>query len=227
MDMPRAAPSVCAPERKKPVLCWPRPRLAGQLHLMGQMSTLAHEDGFVVSLTPCESYLDVSTSAFDLVLTHAYTEWPYFPYHGLRTGRAPRPPDSRAFSRRLAPTVARPMSLCGSSCGFTLWMPSPCTGHNAYALLVALYGDAFDLVTVQLYESWSHADYQIGVLKMAVPAYLSWWVRAITTGWWVDFAAVPELAVAAQWVKVPLSKLVIGNANGPPPLPIVPSTTSA
>ena len=38
----------------------------GQLNLMGEMSALARADGFAVSLTPCESYLDVSTPAFDL-----------------------------------------------------------------------------------------------------------------------------------------------------------------
>lgn len=40
-------------------------------------------------MAPAESYLDVTTSAFDLSLLHNYTEWesrePSFNYHGHNT----------------------------------------------------------------------------------------------------------------------------------------------
>jgi len=54
------------------------------VRLVGEMSVAAKRDGFLVSLVPPESYLDVSTGAFDLSLSHAYDDgWqPAFKYHG-------------------------------------------------------------------------------------------------------------------------------------------------
>eukprot|EP00658_Telonema_sp_P-2_P083324 TRINITY_DN8995_c0_g1_i5.p1 TRINITY_DN8995_c0_g1~~TRINITY_DN8995_c0_g1_i5.p1 ORF type:complete len:359 (+),score=66.90 TRINITY_DN8995_c0_g1_i5:248-1324(+) len=147
------------------------------LKLMGDMSKLAREEGYVTSLTPCESYLDVSSPYFDLSLTHAYVEWPKFAYHGA----------------------------------------------NTYAYLLAEpYGDlAFDIVNVQLYESWSHANWQINVVQVPAAAYLQGWARQLMFGWWVDFDTTyvpgimrPLVDIPSQWVNVSASRLVIGLANG-------------
>ena len=56
------------------------------LDLMGEMSQLAKKDGFIVTMAPAESYLDVKNSGFDRSLKHNYPEWevlqPNFTYHG-------------------------------------------------------------------------------------------------------------------------------------------------
>lgn len=59
------------------------------LDLMGEMSQLAKADGYIVSMAPCESYIDPTTIVFDESLTHNYPEWeelqPSFNYHGHNT----------------------------------------------------------------------------------------------------------------------------------------------
>lgn len=59
------------------------------LDLMGQMSQQAQASGYIVSMAPAESYVDLTTSAFDRSLQHEYPEWvgviPTFPYHGQNT----------------------------------------------------------------------------------------------------------------------------------------------
>jgi hypothetical protein len=37
---------------------------------MGTLSKAAHDDGFIVTLVPPESYFDVTTSSYDRSLTH-------------------------------------------------------------------------------------------------------------------------------------------------------------
>lgn len=101
-------------------------------------------------------------------------------------------------------------------------------GHNAYALLLVKYGNTslgpgsaavptFDLVSIQLYESWSHADYNItaapGSSRQTGAQYLAAWVPRVLAGWWVDFGSDPASGVPSQMVSVLPSQLVIGLAN--------------
>ena len=152
------------------------------LDLMGEISILAKQKGYLMSLAPCESYFDPSTSLFDLSITHTYPEWsflnPSFNYHG----------------------------------------------HNVYALFLAKYGttiikrsvsratvfepvDTFDFVTVQWYESYSHADYNLTLLNMTATHYFLNAVPSLVNGWWVDFASVPEMGVESQVVRVSSERL--------------------
>jgi chitinase len=56
------------------------------LDLMGLLSQMAKQDGYIVSMAPAESYLDPTNNQFDLSLVHSYPEWndivPGFTYHG-------------------------------------------------------------------------------------------------------------------------------------------------
>ena len=103
---------------------------------------------------------------------------------------------------------------------------------NAYALLVAAAPDAFDLVSVQLYEGWSRADQALlePTARSAPPraananetmtvaaAYLRGWAAAVTAGWTVDFGAgVPGLPTVggATAVRLPSAKLVVALSRG-------------
>lgn len=56
------------------------------LDLMGEMSQIAKSEGYLITMAPCESYLDPTTSLFDRSLLLEYDEYKYlnppFTYHG-------------------------------------------------------------------------------------------------------------------------------------------------
>lgn len=102
-------------------------------------------------------------------------------------------------------------------------------GRSGYALLLAKYGSTprpdgsvvptFDWVAVQLYESWSHAAYNItGRLpvgdRQAPADYLARWLPLLYDGWQLDFASDPASGVPSQAVSLPPSRTVLGLANG-------------
>eukprot|EP00047_Mylnosiga_fluctuans_P013314 m.30885 g.30885 ORF g.30885 m.30885 type:complete len:393 (+) comp4820_c0_seq1:376-1554(+) len=97
-------------------------------------------------------------------------------------------------------------------------------GYNGYALVYSKYQYAddartvptFDLVDVQLYESWSRASYYVDYLGLAFPSYMVTLVEQMVRGWYVDFASVPAVAWPSQNVSVPLKSIVIGFSFGSP-----------
>lgn len=146
------------------------------LNLIGEMSTLAKQEGYVTTLAPIESYLDSSSNTFDWALNHYYSEW----YEWNST------------------------------------VPFPYHGQNSLAYVVAKYPDAFDLIMVQLYESWSHADFQVNVMQISPESYYEEWARRMMYGWWIwfSYAKDPVCDLPSQHVRVPADKLVVGLANG-------------
>lgn len=150
------------------------------LELMGDFSTLLHGAGFVVSMAPPESYLDVTTPDFSRYVNLTYPEYPDwhadFSYHG----------------------------------------------RNVYAYLLYKWPEAFDFISVQLYESYAHADYNVSVAAQPAADYLVDYVRSFSppgaergAGFTVDFGQDPSLGqVGLGFVPVPLEKLVIGIGNG-------------
>ena len=146
------------------------------LDLVGEMSQHAKRDGYLVSMVPPESYLDTTTSAFDMSLLHPYSEWEgieTFFYHG----------------------------------------------HNAYAYLLAKYGqETFDIVSIQLYESYTHLLYNTTVApletRQSASDYLISYIPDAIHGWEVDFASYPSAKLPSQRVSVSKTALCIGLANG-------------
>ena len=149
------------------------------LDLVGGFSQLAKADNYIVTLVPCESYLDPTTSLFDRSLLWSYPDFhPEFHYHG----------------------------------------------HNAYAYFLSRYGltqtgngdqvSTFDLTTIQLYESYSHADHNITVLGQSAAEYLAQFVKNVVAGWQVDFSSDPSINWPSGIVNVPAGRLVLGLANG-------------
>ena len=95
-------------------------------------------------------------------------------------------------------------------------------GLNPYALLLAKYAltrvggedvPTYDFVTVQLYESWSHANFNVTAGQSAA-AYLTAWVPQLVQGWIVSFGAYPPAGLPTQRVAVPAAQLLIGLGNG-------------
>ena len=197
------------------------------LDLMGRFSQLAKEMGnYIVSMVPAgtmscykvartssplspylwpllpwlsESYLDPTRSHYDRSLLHQYEEWiptvPGFHYHGM----------------------------------------------NTYAYLIDRYGtynnigsapdgsssmlfDTFDFITIQLYEGYSHAEYNTTQLSAATfnvtqnqlaSDYITKFVRSVAKGWMIDYSRDVALKYPRQnRMSIPSSRIVIGLANG-------------
>lgn len=86
-----------------------------------------------------------------------------------------------------------------------------------YAYLLARYGDDIDMVSVQLHESYSRAGYDIKELGVPASTYIESYVEDLALRhekFYVDFSQDPELNMEGQMVRLSLSKLVVGLANG-------------
>mmetsp|Transcript_23017 Transcript_23017/g.31548 ORF Transcript_23017/g.31548 Transcript_23017/m.31548 type:complete len:414 (+) Transcript_23017:2707-3948(+) len=162
------------------------------LDLMGRMSQLAKQDGYLVCMAPAESYLDPRMSGFDRSLLHEYEEWqqiqPGFAYHGLNT-------------------YAYLLHKYGK---YPLLSPTGSASKDE------LYGDTFDFVTIQLYEGYSHAEYNTSIAGVPAAEYLVKFVSSIAEGWTVDFSTDTELNYpeSKAFISLPPSRLVVGLANG-------------
>ena len=143
------------------------------LDRMGEMSSFAKKDGYIVTMAPAESYLDISTSEFSRYVNLTYDEdWhPEFQYHG----------------------------------------------RNVYAYVLAKWPDSIDLVSVQFYESYSHAAYHINHLQEPASTWLVNYVEQLKhagEGYRVNFQTDREVGLEDTFISLPLEKLVIGLANG-------------
>jgi hypothetical protein len=93
-------------------------------------------------------------------------------------------------------------------------------GKNAYAYLLDRYGPFIDLVSIQLYESYSDAAMSVHRDGSSPDDYLHSLIRDFAVAgdrtFLVDFGQDPELAgaVGSHRVRMDLDKLVIGLANG-------------
>ena len=144
------------------------------LNLMGSISTLMNENGYIVSIAPPQSYLNINSTNFSRYVNISI---PNRRWHS----------DFHYF------------------------------GLNVYAYLLAKYGMYIDFISIQLYESWSDAGMAIYHDGMKASDYLYNFVHGLAVNnesFNVEFDHDPTLNMKAQNVSVPLSKLVIGLANG-------------
>lgn len=193
------------------------------LDLMGRFSQLAKEKGnYIVSMAPAgknsfcyyffsrfdfkyihflvliiriESYLDPTTNAFDRSLLHEYEEWipivPGFSYHGRNT---------------YAYLLDRYGYYNNSSSSNLDTTTVTTTNTNNYT---------FDFVTIQLYEGYSHAEYNITQLHIPPTEYLISFVRSVLRGWEVDYSTDSDLQYPYKHkLLIERSRLVVGLANG-------------
>ena len=173
---------------------------------MGRLSQLAKSAGYLVAMAPAESYLDPTTHLFDLTLTHTYPEWealqPDFRYHGHNTyayllaryGTTTLPllsplvealPDqgrrgAEGVTDAAAGTVETAVGVTGGLAESVAQGVSQ--GLTGTEVLAEVEGAAevvatFDFVTVQLYEGYSHAQYQSYVLGRPAGQVVAEWVK--------------------------------------------------
>jgi beta-glucosidase len=90
-------------------------------------------------------------------------------------------------------------------------------GANVYAYVLHKYGHWVDFVSVQFYESYSKAAQAVYHNKIAPSVYLQRYVESLSANhetFYVDFSQDPSVGMEGQNVSLPLSKLVLGLANG-------------
>ena len=91
-------------------------------------------------------------------------------------------------------------------------------GRNCYAYILAKYGkinlldkqlETFDFITIQLYEGYSHAFFNISQLGVHPQKYIYDFVHIMNKGWNVKFENEND-----TFIRVPHTHLIIGLANG-------------
>jgi hypothetical protein len=119
------------------------------------------------------------------------------------------PPESY-LDVRTAPAFSRALT-------FTYpdgWQPQfAYHGRSAYAYLLARWPGAFDVVLLQLYETFSHLDYAVQALGTPPAAYLVDVARAMARGFDVDFASDAALNFPSARVAVEPARLLLGFGN--------------
>ena len=94
-------------------------------------------------------------------------------------------------------------------------------GRNVYAYLLAEYGaETFDFISIQLYEGWSTANWEISENGVDPSDYVTNFVTSVLAGWEVAFDADPALGLPRSAINISRPQLVVGLANGwaaPPP----------
>jgi len=92
-------------------------------------------------------------------------------------------------------------------------------GRNCYAYIVSRYGktgsvDTFDSIFVQLYETYSHAEYQITHQRGSAKDWFSYLIKKFQAGWVVNFGSDPTVKYPSQNLQISPKQIVIGLANG-------------
>lgn len=90
-------------------------------------------------------------------------------------------------------------------------------GSNVYAYLLAKHGESIDIISIQLYESYSRAAQAVFSKGIQPDIYLEQYVRKLAANdfrFLVDFSDDVAVGLGVVNVTVPLSKLVLGLANG-------------
>lgn len=145
------------------------------LESMAEISRLAKQDGYLVSMAPPQSYLDLTGDG--------------------------------SFSRFVNLTDT---SRGGWHSEFSYY------GRNVYAYLLARYGEYFDLVSIQFYESYSRAAQALlnQSPSQYLVEYINEWTQRKNCSMLVKFSSDPELGYDDARVSLPPEKLLLGFGNG-------------
>lgn len=73
----------------------------------------------------------------------------------------------------------------------------------------------FDFVTIQLYEGYSHAEYNTTILHRSPADYVVQWVQSVLSGWSIDYTADSKLNYPyVNKLTLDRTELVVGCSNG-------------
>ena len=90
-------------------------------------------------------------------------------------------------------------------------------GANVYGYLLAKYEPYIDFISIQFYESYSRAAMEVQNYNVGPANYLESYINKLVSqneSFMINFDADPSTKLTSQHVKLPISKLVWGFANG-------------
>lgn len=91
----------------------------------------------------------------------------------------------------------------------------PYHGKNVMAYIIRKYGhELFDFISIQLYEGWSRANNVLIKDEVCLAEYYLDLLTKMDKGWLVKFSSEVDCDIEDSIVSIPISKLVIGLANG-------------
>jgi hypothetical protein len=127
---------------------------------------------------------------FDRSLLHNYAEWepivPNFNYHGM---------NAYAY-------ILERYGKCGG-------------GGSVGSADGAALRNTFDFVTIQLYEGYSHAEYNTTQLHVPPAEYVTRFVQSVLRGWDIDYSTDAELQFPyVRHMRLDRTQLVVGLSNG-------------
>ena len=185
------------------------------LQYMIQMTHYAKNDGYIVGMAPPQSYLDVQSDNTTLDLQQQQQL-----YGGPFSTKLHLPP------------------LLSST-----WHPEfHYTGYNSYAPLLLSLHNVIDFISIQFYETWSRATYEINYQNVDPSTYLVQYIEDLVLhrnqGYHVLFPSKylpyftnndndsnnnqkdmgqPQSSteqLVSKFIPIPINKLVFGFANG-------------
>lgn len=150
------------------------------------------------------------------------SQWNTFPAEDLRLVAALSVRAKRAGKLVSLVPPQSYLDVTSSTFSLSVAQPARCwhpeftyAGRSVYAALLALAPPGtYDLVSLQLYESWSLAACAIYHKQRDPADYLRDLVAAMDRGWTVDFEEEPSLGLRNTTVRVPAATLLLGVANG-------------
>lgn len=172
------------------------------LDIMGEFSVLAKKENYFTSLVPPQSYFDVTTHEFDRSLRHS-----------------PRDPWNQNFTYVGLNSYMYVFAKYGKTEISTGKVSSAAKESSTKKYHTNQSINTFDIVQVQLYESWSHAAYQMEEKVQAFEDYLVDFVRNTAdfaqSGRKVNFGSDAALNFHDAPVELNIpSQLVIGFSFG-------------
>ena len=87
-------------------------------------------------------------------------------------------------------------------------------GANVYAYILTKWQDSIDLISIQFYESYSHAAYSINHLGKSASDWLTEYLIYLKSngeGFYVNFGTDHDVRLGRMFVNVPINKLVVGK----------------
>lgn len=162
------------------------------LEQMRDITQLAKQDGFYVSMAPAESYLDITTSSFSRYLNLTYQDWHTddFPYHGRNV-----------YAYLLANGGI-------NNFDFVQIQFYESYSHAGYQIIEQKISPTNFLVQY-IDQLLSHGT----TIKNDCPSTKDVDSEA-STGFQVNFEDDPSVNLPSQFIPIPLNKLVFGFANG-------------
>lgn len=194
-----------------------------QLDLIGTLAQELKKNSYLIGIAPSQSYINCVDNEFDLNLN--------FDPFWLRN-KSNNKENSNFISKEDQPKQKHEELMIKSKA--KLPDSFPYHGKNVFTYVFKKYYyiekeeieqndlsttsktrlETFDFISIQLYEGWSEANYEIFFNNVKAETYILNLIKTMKEGWEVKFSMVPETNLQDQKFCLDNTNLVIGLANG-------------